>query len=162
MAEVNYFIWPAGQFNIAPCFACFQKTARDTGEENMMIDEGAYLIFQSAMGAFSCRVPALPTEWDASKRPHVAHLVPLEHNVFRVYLSTPKRIPGTVQYQFLIGDLSLLPAHSIIEVRYDSVEFSYYRKDDGIWTKVAESDNPFTLEVFSHGVTPIVLDVSTT
>lgn len=160
---MNCFICPAGEFNIArPTLLVFKRPRGTLVKKKMMIDEGAYLIFQSAIGAFSCRVPALPTAWDASKRPHVAHLVPLEHDVFRVYLSTPKRIPGTVQYQFLIADLDLLPSHSVIEVRYDSVEFSYYRKDDGIWTKVAESDNPFTLEVFSHGVTPIVLDVSAT
>jgi len=125
------------------------------------MDEGTLLILQSANGAFSCRTPPLPRSWNSVNRPYVANLVSLDRDVFRVYLSTPKRKKGTMQYSLVIANLDFLQPQSIIEIRHDNVEFSYYRRDEGIWTKVAESSSPFMIEVFSHGTSPIIIDVAT-
>ncbi len=124
----------------------------------MKVDEGAYFLLKSAMGAFSCKVPPLPKTWDPAARPHIANLVYFDHSVFRVYLSTPKRLSGTMKYDLLVFDLNSLPSGSIIEIRYDNAEYGYYRKDDSIWTKVAESRDVFTVEVYSHSTSPIILD----
>jgi len=72
------------------------------------------------------------------------------------------RRTGTLQYDLAISDLDHLPIKSIIEIRHDNVEFSYYRKDEGLWTKVAESSSPFMVEVFSHGTSPIIVDIGVT
>ena len=125
----------------------------------MIVDENIYLILKSATGAFSCKNPPLPKEWNSGDRPHIAHLVSLDHSIFRVYLSVPQRISGTLKYDLLISDLTILPAGSIIEIRYSNLDFSYYRKDNGIWTKIAESSNSFVFEVFSHGAAPVVIDI---
>lgn len=125
----------------------------------MIIDEGIYLILKSATGAFSCKSPPLPKDWNPTDRPHIANLVPLDHMVFRVYLSTPRRVLGKMNYELLISNLDVLPSQSIIEIRYNNIEFSFYRKDNGIWTKVAEVNDSFTVEVFSHGAAPVVLDI---
>jgi len=89
----------------------------------MMIDEGTLLVLRSANGAFSCRTPPLPKKWNPVDRPHVANLVHLDRDVFRVYLSTPVRIHGSVNYELATTDLSQLPVKSIIEIRHDNVEF---------------------------------------
>ena len=125
-----------------------------------MIDEGTLLVLQSANGAFSCRYPPLPRKWNSVDRPHIANLVSLDRQVFRVYLSTPSRVKGSMEYDLMISDLDRLPTKSIIEIRHDNIEFSYYRKDEGIWTKVAESSSPFMVEVFSHGTTLIIVDIA--
>lgn len=125
----------------------------------MIVDEGIYLILKSATGAFSCKHPPLPRGWNPADRPHIANLVSLDQSVFRVYLSMPKRIFGTLKYDLLVSDVNTLSSESIIEIRYSNVEYSYYRKDNGIWTKVAECTNSFTVEVFSHGAAPIIIDI---
>ena len=126
----------------------------------MMIDEGTLLVLRSANGAFSCRTPPLPRDWNPVDRPHVANLVHLDHDVYRVYLSTPVRMHASVRYKLAISELEHLPLKSIIEIRHDNVEFSYYRKDKDLWTKVAESNSPFMVEVFSHGTSPIIVDIT--
>ncbi|MFW9953514.1 MAG: hypothetical protein ACFFD3_03095 [Candidatus Thorarchaeota archaeon] len=125
-----------------------------------MIDEGTLLILRSASGAFSCKTPPIPKMWNPTDRPHVAHLVSLDFSVFHVFLSTPIRRHGTAIYDLEVADLSHLPSKSIIEIRHDSIEFSYYRRDENTWVKVAESSSPFMVEVFSHGTAPIIIDAS--
>ena len=79
----------------------------------MMIDEGTLLVLRSANGAFSCRAPPLPREWNPVDRPHVANLVHLEHEVFRVFLSTPIRRHASMHYDLAISELEHLPVQSI-------------------------------------------------
>ncbi|MFW9919385.1 MAG: hypothetical protein ACFFED_07285 [Candidatus Thorarchaeota archaeon] len=125
----------------------------------MIVDESIYLILKAATGAFSCKTPPIPKDWNPGDRPHIAHLVSLDHSVFRVYLSIPQRISGTMKYELLVSSLEVLPADSIIEIRHNNTEFSYYRKDNGIWTKIAESISAFMFEVFSHGAAPVIIDI---
>ncbi|TFF91207.1 hypothetical protein EU545_05100 [Candidatus Thorarchaeota archaeon] len=126
----------------------------------MMIDEGTYLVLKSAAGAFTCRSPPLPKSWNSVDRPHVAVLVPSEDDVFRVYLSSPDSNNGTNEIVPPVA-LHALPDESVIEIRHDSVEYTYFRKDSKeAWTKVAEAQNPFLVEVFSYGLTPIVMDMT--
>ncbi len=124
-----------------------------------MIDEGTLLVFKSASGAFTCRKPPLPNEWNPIDRPHVAQLIPTGEEVFRVFLSSPKDEEQGMDESLEVSDISSLPVKSIIEVKIDCVEFNYYRLDNGLWTKVAESRDPFVIEVFSHGIIPIVIDM---
>ena len=128
----------------------------------MIVDEGVYLILRSAVGAYSCKTPPLPRTWTPTDRPHIANLVCLDSQVFRVYQSTPQRIPGRMAYEFLVNNLDSLPTSSIIEIRYNSMKFCYYRRDNGSWTKVAESNDSFTVEVFSHGSSPVVMSLQST
>lgn len=142
--------------------ASMSRTYFDSSEENetMMIDEGMYLVLRSAAGAFICRSPPLPKYWNGIDRPHVAVLVPSDDHVFRVYLSSPS---SDIESDggFHIFELDALPNESIIEIRHDAVEYSYYRKEnEGAWTKVAEAQNPFLVEVFSYGLSPIVMNMS--
>jgi hypothetical protein len=122
-----------------------------------MIDEGAFLVMRSAAGAFSCKSPPLPRSWNPVDRPHVALLLPENENVFRMFLSTPSAPDENHESDLDIMSLETLPMKSIIEVKYDSIDFSYYRRDESVWTKVAEAQNPFMVEVFSHGTVPIMM-----
>ncbi|MHA1636908.1 MAG: hypothetical protein ACTSUO_10220 [Candidatus Thorarchaeota archaeon] len=124
-----------------------------------MIDEGTLLVLKSASGAFTCRRPLIPKKWNPVDRPHVARLVSTGTDILRVYLSKPK-ITDTAPYNLEVFELESLPRNAIIEVKFDSIAFNYYRFENGLWTKVAESNNPFMMEVFSHGSTPIVIDVA--
>ncbi|MHA1480938.1 MAG: hypothetical protein ACTSQZ_05905 [Candidatus Thorarchaeota archaeon] len=124
-----------------------------------MIDEGTLLVFRSASGAFTCRKPPLPLGWNPIDRPHVAQLITIGSEVFRVFLSSPKDEEQGKDESLEVSDIGSLPVKSIIEVKIDCVEFNYYRLDNGLWTKVAESRDPFAIEVFSHGTIPIVIDM---
>jgi hypothetical protein len=75
-------------------------------------------------------------------------------------LSTPgteRSAASERQFVLEVDDLQRLPERSIIEVKLSATDFSYYRKDGIMWTKIAESNNPFTIEVFSYGLTPLRL-----
>ena len=124
-----------------------------------MIDEGTLLVLKSASGAFTCRKPLIPKKWNPVDRPHVARLISTGNDILRVYLSKPKT-SDSPPYNLEVFELETLPRNSIIEIKFDSIAFNYYRYKDGLWTKVAESNNPFMMEVFSHGSTPIIIDVA--
>jgi hypothetical protein len=129
----------------------------DHGEESMSIDDATYLILRSAMGAFTCRYPPVPKNWNPVDRPHVALLIPDGRGVFAVFLSQPGDGGIGPLRTLETVDLTEMPSKSIIEVRHSSSHFAYYRRDNGSWTKVAEASDPFVVEVFSHGYAPITL-----
>ncbi len=120
----------------------------------MNIDEGAYLVLKSATGAFSCSEPPLPQTWSPTIRPYVALLLLIQDEVQRLLLSHPTK-NGTLE----ISDIESLPEKSIIEIRTDSRDYSYFRKDKAVWTKVAAAQDPFLVEVFSHGGSPVVMNM---
>jgi len=124
----------------------------------VIIDKGAYLMLRSAIGAYTCRKPPIPSKWNSVDRPHVAVLMPSDEEVFRLFLSNPvgTENPG---HRLEIAKLDELPTRSIIEVRHCNLDYRYYRRDNAMWTKVAEARNPFVVEVFSHGCTPIDMDI---
>jgi len=142
----------------------------------VIIDKGAYLMLRSAIGAYTCRKPPIPSKWNSVDRPHVAVLMPSDEDVFRLFLSNPV---GTANpgHRLEITKLEELPIKSIIEVRHCNLDYRYYRRDNEVrhcnldyryyrrdnsmWTKVAEARNPFVVEVFSHGCTPIDMDIQT-
>ena len=124
-----------------------------------MIDEATLLVLKSASGVFTCRKPLIPQKLNPVDRPHVARLVSTGTNIFRVFLSKPKN-SGETTNTLEVFELDSLPRKAIIEIKFDSVAFNYYRFEDGLWTKVAESNNPFMIDVFSHGSTPIVIDIT--
>lgn len=126
----------------------------------VIIDKGAYLMLRSAIGAYTCRKPPIPSKWNSVDRPHVAVLMPSDEEVFRLFLSNPigTANPG---HRLEITKLEDLPKQSIIEVRHCNLDYRYYRKDKAMWTKVAEARNPFVVEVFSHGCTPIDMNIQT-
>ena len=126
----------------------------------VIIDKGAYLMLRSAIGAYTCRKPPIPSKWNSVDRPHVAVLMPSDEEVFRLFLSNPigTANPG---HRLEVTKLEELPKQSIIEVRHCNLDYRYYRKDKAMWTKVAEARNPFVVEVFSHGCTPIDMNIQT-
>ncbi len=121
------------------------------------IDEGTYLVLRSASGAFTCRYPPVPKKWNPIDRPHVALLLRDSNRIFPVFLSQPN--PDQTSHDLDTIDLSTLPSKSIIEIRHDNSHYAYYRRDNGSWTKVAEANDPFLVEVFSHGYAPIVMNL---
>ena len=135
-----------------------ESSALEVNEE-MTIDEATYLILRSASGAFSCKYPPVPRNWNPVDRPHVAMLVPDIAGIFSVFLSNPE-IGGSKSRQSLeVSDLNRLPAKTVIEIRHSNSQYAYYRRDNGSWTKVAEASDPFVVEVFSHGYAPIIMNM---
>jgi hypothetical protein len=135
-----------------------ESSALEVNEE-MTIDEATYLILRSASGAFSCKYPPVPRNWNPVDRPHVAMLVPDIAGIFSVFLSNPE-IGGSKSRQSLeVSDLNRLPAKTVIEIRHNNSQYAYYRRDNGSWTKVAEASDPFVVEVFSHGYAPIIMNM---
>jgi hypothetical protein len=127
--------------------------------DQMTIDEGTYLVLRSASGAFTCRYPPVPRNWNSIDRPHVALLLPDSNGIFTVFLSTPEEMSSEIPQKLITADLSKLPTKSIIEIRHSNAHYAYYRRDNGAWTKVAEANDPFIVEVFSHGYAPIVMNM---
>ncbi|MBN2228862.1 MAG: hypothetical protein JW779_04640 [Candidatus Thorarchaeota archaeon] len=125
----------------------------------MTIDEGTYLVLRSASGAFTCRYPPVPRIWNSVDRPHVALLLPDTKGIFTVFLSQPEHSEFPRSKKLDTVDLNTLPSKSIIEIRHNNAHYAYYRRDNGSWTKVAEANDPFVVEVFSHGYAPIVMNL---
>jgi len=86
--------------------------------------------------------------------------MPSNEEVFRLFLSIPigTKNPG---HKLEVIKMEELPAKSIVEVRHGNLDYRYYRRDNAMWTKVAEARNPFVVEVFSHGCTPINMQIQT-
>jgi hypothetical protein len=137
------------------------EEVKDTFEvkDQMTIDEGTYLILRSASGAFTCRYPPVPRTWNPLDRPHVALLLPDNNGIFSVFLSQPEEKGYDIPQKLVTVDLNDLPTKSIIEIRHGNAHYAYYRKDNGSWTKVAEANDPFVVEVFSHGYAPIIMNM---
>ncbi|MHA1960842.1 MAG: hypothetical protein ACW99U_11450 [Candidatus Thorarchaeota archaeon] len=123
----------------------------------MNIDEGAYLVLSAAKGAFSTRLPPFPKEWNPIDRPYVAHLISHSDEIFRVYMSNPRSRTANCDLDLSMQRIEDLPAKSLVEVKHDSIDYSYYRRDSGMWTKVGEAQHPFLIEVYSRGSDPILL-----
>jgi len=128
-------------------------------KDQMTIDEGTFLVLRSASGAFTCRYPPVPRHWNSLDRPHVALLLPDANGIFTVFLSQPEEKEPFSPQRLQTVDLNRLPAKSIIEIRHSNAHYAYYRRDDGSWTKVAEANDPFVVEVFSHGYAPILMNM---
>jgi hypothetical protein len=128
-------------------------------KDQMTIDEGTYLVLRSASGAFTCRYPPVPRTWNPLDRPHVALLLPDSNGIFSVFLSQPEEKGFDIPQKLVTVDLKDLPTKSIIEIRHSNAHYAYYRKDNGSWTKVAEANDPFVVEVFSHGYAPIIMNM---
>ena len=128
-------------------------------KDQMSIDEGTYLVLRSASGAFTCRYPPVPKIWNSVDRPHVALLIPDINGIFPVFLSQPEANRNGSPEKLETVDLTTLPTKSIIEIRHSNAHYAYYRRDNGSWTKVAEANDPFIVEVFSHGYAPIVMNM---
>ena len=127
--------------------------------EQMTIDEATYLILRTASGAFSCKYPPVPRNWNPVDRPHVAMLLPDIAGIFSVFLSNPEDADSKSRQSLEVSDLNRLPAKTVIEIRHSNSQYAYYRRDNGSWTKVAEASDPFVVEVFSHGYAPIIMNM---
>ena len=128
-------------------------------KDQMSIDEGTYLVLRSASGAFTCRYPPVPKTWNPIDRPHVALLLPDTNGIFPVFLSQPENDGNNSPEKLETVDLTTLPTKSIIEIRHSNAHYAYYRRDNGSWTKVAEANDPFVVEVFSHGYAPVIMNM---
>ncbi len=131
-------------------------------KDQMTIDEGTYLVLRSASGAFTCRYPPVPRNWNPLDRPHVALLLPDTKGIFSVFLSKPEEKGVELPQRLETADLNKLPTKSIIEIRHSNAHYAYYRRDNETWTKVAEANDPFVVEVFSHGYAPIIMNMTPT
>ncbi len=120
----------------------------------MDLDEGSYMILKAAPGAYSCSRLPLPKTWDSIHRPHVALVVPMNSKILRIMLSEP--CDGDT-CPLKVSNLDDISHGDIVEVKYSAVEYRYFRKDSGGWTKVGSSDDPFFVEVFTAGLSPLYL-----
>lgn len=127
------------------------------GGHSHVIDAGIFQALSSSYGAFSCRTPPVPKLWDCVDRPHVALLVPINDDIFPVFLSQPKQTRAGETLE--VAALDSLPPASMIEIRHNGADYRYYRRDQAMWTKVGESRNPFLVEVeaFPHAGGSITL-----
>ncbi|MBD3406428.1 MAG: hypothetical protein GF411_09980 [Candidatus Lokiarchaeota archaeon] len=126
----------------------------------MKLDEGTYVILQSAQGAYACRTLPIPKHWNPISRPHVALLIPDNGKVFKLYLSEPNLECTLEGNPILVSDFDTIPDRAIIEIRYTCLNYCFYRRDRDIWIKVAEADSPFIIEVFSYGYDSIIVETS--
>jgi len=126
------------------------------GHSNV-IDVCIFHALSLSYGAFSCRTPPVPKQWDCVNRPHVALLVPINDEVFPVFLSQPKQTGAGETLE--VADLDSLPPTSMIEVRHTGALYRYYRRDEAMWTKVGESRDPFLVEIeaLSHAGGSVML-----
>ncbi len=119
----------------------------------------AYMLLESAVGGLSCRSPPVPKEWNHIDRPHVALIQPYLHLVNRILLSEPVclRNGRCILY---VPNLDTLNRGSVIEIKHSTDHITYFRREYGYWTKIAEARDPFFLHVFSHGLIPVVIELS--
>jgi hypothetical protein len=118
------------------------------GVSLMLIDNDIYSVLQVADGAYKCRKLPIPEYWNPIERPHVALLMPSGKKTIRFYLSNPT--PSGTRKNLDVASIDNLPAKSVLEVRYKSTDYRYYRRDKSVWTKVAESRNQLFLDVFTQ------------
>jgi hypothetical protein len=114
----------------------------------MSIESGIYRILQVADGAYTCRILPIPRDWNPIERPHVALIMPSGKKIIRFYLSHPSSSSSGEQLN--VASLDQLPPNSIIEVRYGSTDYRYYRHDETMWSMIAESQNQLFLDVFTQ------------
>jgi hypothetical protein len=85
-------------------------------------------------------------------------LLPDTGGIFSVFLSNPDD-ESENQQSLEVSDLNRVPSKTVIEIRHSNAQYAYYRRDNGSWTKVAEANDPFVVEVFSHGYAPIIMNM---
>ncbi len=124
----------------------------------MISDPEAYTLLETAVGAFSCRTPRIPRMWTPSTRPHAALLMPLYDRLDRIYLTRP--VGSGDECEIEVYDFSTLPEKSLVEIRFNSRHYDYYRKDGITWVKVGHAEDPFVMEVFSAGGFPVVITLT--
>jgi len=87
----------------------------------------------------------------------VALLVPVNGEVFQVFLSQPKQTGAGETLE--VADLDSHLPTSMIEVRHTGALYRYYRRGEAMWTKVGESRDPFLVEIkaLSHAGGSVML-----
>jgi hypothetical protein len=114
----------------------------------MSIDSDNYRILQVADSAYMCRILPIPKDWNPIERPHVALIMLSGKKIIRFYLSNPSSSSNGEQLN--VASLDELPPNSIIEVRYGSTDYRYYRHDKTMWSMIAESRNQLFLDIFTQ------------
>jgi hypothetical protein len=56
-------------------------------------------------------------------------------------------------------DTNKLPAGSIVEIKQNSLEYNYYRREKIGWVKVATGMEPCLLEAFQGGSEPLEINL---
>jgi hypothetical protein len=115
--------------------------------EVQLIDESMLRVMQSAMGASSYRRLPVPKRWNPVDRPHVALLEFTDDSVFRFFVSEPMADSSELS----VKDLDCVPDETVVEVRYSSSDYRYYRHDGHVWTVVAQARDRFFMEFYVHG-----------
>ncbi|MGD2072857.1 MAG: hypothetical protein PVG65_05155 [Candidatus Thorarchaeota archaeon] len=118
------------------------------------VTHGAFQVMRSIPGAYSVRNIPIPKQWDSKRRPHVALLHPTSDEMARVVLSEHVG-GGKIQSM----DTELLPTGSIVEIKQNSSEYNYYRREKIGWMKVADGIDPCFIEAFQGGSEPIEINL---
>ena len=84
-------------------------------------------------------------------RPHIALLESVDDIIFYFFLSQPSEERRELQ----IENLENVEDNTVVEVRYSSSDYRYYRRNGGMWMTVAEMRNPFFMEVYEDGSCPV-------
>ena len=115
--------------------------------EVQLIDESMLRVMQSAMGASSYRRLPIPRNWNPVDRPHVALLESTDDCVFCFFVSEP----AADSSELSVKDLDCVPDNTVVEVRYSSYDYRYYRHDGHVWIVVAQARDRFFMEFYVHG-----------
>jgi hypothetical protein len=118
----------------------------------MKIDEGTYHTLLSASGSLYFKDLPSPRDWSPIHRPHVALLYCEDKEVFRFYLSAPCK-----RDRLCVWDTKSLETNSLVEIKYNDLDYRYYRRDNGNWAMVGEArDSPFEeLDTYHFGFVKI-------
>jgi hypothetical protein len=105
----------------------------------LKIDESMYHTLMSASGSLYFKEIPVPHDWNSIQRPHVALLYCENQEVFRFYLSAPCK-----KDRLCVWDAKKLEHNSLVEVKYNDLDYRYYRRENGNWIMVGEArDSPF-------------------
>ncbi len=111
---------------------------------------------RSAPGSASYRTLPIPKEWDVVDRPHVALLDAVDDTVFCFFVSSPSREGSELN----VKDMRELPVGTIIEVRYNGLDYRYYRREEEAWRLVAEVRSHLLMEIYDLANIPVLLPLS--
>ena len=118
-----------------------------------LFDTDTFNVLRLAAGSTIHKDLPVPKQWNSIDRPHVALLEYTHDRVFSFLISQP----STDARELWVRDLNTLQNDAVVEVKYTSSDFRYYRRDGRNWLKVAEKRDQFFIDVFQRGNFPVTV-----
>ena len=118
-----------------------------------LFDIGTYNVLRSAVGSTSHRNLPLPTHWNPMDQPHVALIESTGDRVFCFLISQ------LIRDEIWVKDLESIQDDAVVEVKFSSFDYRYYRRHGDYWAKVAEKKDQFFVDVYQRGTYPLTVPV---